>query len=159
MELQFAGFDRLGRRVHLAYIPEFAGIQHLPYPGGSFVVLVGGPTEDLSVDLLYSTAELLLERGAAYVMCWGDGSSRLEDIVDEAAVMRSLDLPDAPTIMTTAHKDEPLSDVLTFATTVAVPAEPLAEACHDVVMVFHRNVHACNEARHWLEDMLTDDPA
>ena len=158
MELQFAGLDPLGRRVHLAFAADFAEIAHLPYPEGAFVVLLGGPTDDLPVDLLYSTAQVLLEKGAAYVLCWGDGASRLEDIVDEAAAMRSLEDPHAPTIMTTAHEGEPLHDVLTFATTVAVPDQFFAGACGDVVMVFHRNVHHYNEAQNCLEELLTDGP-
>lgn len=138
---------------------QFSEIGELVFPEGVFVVLIGGPTHELPVDLLYSTAQRLLERGAAYVMCWGEGAGRLEDIVDEADAMRSLDRPDAVTVMTTAHEDESLREVLDFATTVAIPAEPLNELCEDVVLVFYENVHWYNEAHNVLEDILSDGAA
>lgn len=154
--MDFAGYDRLGRRVHLAFAQQFSDIQGLVFPGGVFVVLLGGPTQHLPVELLYSTAQRLLERGAAYVMCWGEGATRLEDIVDEAGTMGSLDHPDAATVMTTAHEGESVQELLEFATTVAVPAEPLAQSCEDVVLVFHENAHWYDEARAVLENILRD---
>lgn len=154
MELSLAGYDPLARRVHLAFAPRFSDIQDIVFPEFPFVVLLGGDTSGISVDLIYSTAEHLLDRGAAYILAWGDGASRCEDIVDETATMRTLDHPEAPTIMTTAHEGESIEEVLAFATTVAVPAEPLAAATADVVLVFHGNVRWFNEAHNLLEDML-----
>ncbi|HEX8253565.1 MAG TPA: hypothetical protein VF846_10475, partial [Thermoanaerobaculia bacterium] len=91
-----------------------------------------------------------------YVMCWGEGASRFEDLVDEAAVMKHLVDPARPTIMTTAHEGEPLADALEFATTVAIPAEAFPKACRDVVLLFHGHVGWYNEAQNVLEDMLRD---
>jgi hypothetical protein len=54
--------------------------------------------------------------------------------------------------MTTAHEGESLDEVLSFATTVAVPAEQMAA---DVVLLFHGNINWFNEAHNLLEDMLT----
>lgn len=155
MELSLAGYDPLARRVHLAFAPTFSDIQGIVFPPGPFVVLLGGDTSDVPVDLLYAMANCLLDRGAAYILAWGAGASRCEDIVDEAAAMRTLDNPEAPTIMTTAHEGESLDEVLLFATTAAVPAEPLAAATADVVLVFHGTVGWFNEAQNLLEDILT----
>ena len=110
MELHLAGYDSLTRRVHLAFVPEFSDIQGIVFPQSPFVVLLGGDTSGLSVDLLYSTAEHLLDQGAAYVLSWGDGASRCEDIINEASVMQALDNPEAPVIMTTAHVGESLNE-------------------------------------------------
>jgi hypothetical protein len=148
------GFDELGRRVHLAFITDLSSIRDVVFPGPMFVILLAGPTADTSVDDLYSTAEFLLEKGAAYVMCWGDGSTRLEDIVDEAATMNAVDGPPTPVIMTTAHENEPLSDTLEFATTVAVPAAEYADRCRDVVMIFHGERALHEEARVRLAEIL-----
>ena len=157
MELHFAGLDKLGRQVHLVFTAELSAIQHLTFPS-VFAVLLAGRTIELTVDVIYSTAEVLLERGAAYVMCWGEGANRCEDLIDEAVTMNTLDNPDAPTLMTTAHEDETIEEVLEFATTVAVPAEGFA-ACRDVVLVFHGNVNWYNEAHILLENMLSDGAA
>lgn len=154
MELHAVGRDELGRRVYLLFAPDFADINNAPFPAPPFVLLLGGPTQNLPVELVYSTIERLLTRGAAYIMCWGEGANRCEDIADEAAVMSSIDNPHAATILTTAHDRDSLDEVLDFATTVAVPAEPLAERCRDVVLVFHGNVHWYNQAQILLEDML-----
>ena len=156
MELDSAGRDQLGRRVSLAFTPELSDIGQVAFPEGAFVVLIAGPTAHLPVDVIYAAAEELLGRGAVYVMCWGDGSSRCEDIVDEAVVMRTLDEPDAPAIMTTSHAGTSIEEVLEFAITVAVPADELAEVCREVVLVFHENVHFYNEAHLLLEEMLRD---
>ncbi|HYO79427.1 MAG TPA: hypothetical protein VE010_23375 [Thermoanaerobaculia bacterium] len=152
-ELYFAGRDELGRDVHLAFVRELSDVGALVLPQ-TFVILIGGATADLPVDVIYSAAEALLEKGAAYVMCWGEGASRLEDIVDEAVAMRGMRDPAAKTVMTTAHEDERLGDVLEFATTVAVPAEELPKEGRDVVLLFHGNVSWYNEAHNALEDLL-----
>lgn len=159
MELYLAGRDQLGRRVHLAFIPEFSGIQQLAFPEGVFVILIAGPTQDASVDLIYLTADMLLKRGAAYVMCWGAGAKRFEDIVDEAVAMRSIDFPIVSAVLTTAHENESIEEVLEFATTVAVPADTFAGTCEDVVLVFLENVNWYNEAHILLEYMLTGGAA
>jgi hypothetical protein len=159
MELYLAGYDQLARRVHLAFAPRFSDIQGIVFPQRPFVVLLGGDTSGVSVDLIYSTTQRLLDQGAAYILSWGDGARRCEDIVDEATAMRTLDNPEVPLIMTTAHEDESLGEVLSFATTVAIPAEPLAAATADVVLLFHGNVSWFNEARNLLEDMLTGGAA
>jgi hypothetical protein len=144
MDLYPAGRDQLGRRVHIGFIPRFEEIRNVALPQGPLVVLLGGPTSAVSVDVLYATAEHLLDRGAVYIMCWGEGAERCEEIVDEAVVMRSMDDKSLPQIMTTAHERDTLDEVLEFATTVAVPAEPAGE---EVVLLFWENVGWYDEAR------------
>ncbi|HYI10885.1 MAG TPA: hypothetical protein VEK57_17630 [Thermoanaerobaculia bacterium] len=70
--------------------------------------------------------------------------------------MKALDRPDTPVLMTTAHEDESLREVLEFATTAAIPDERYAANCQHVVLVFHGNVQRYNEARDLLEDMLEE---
>ncbi|MBV9071276.1 MAG: hypothetical protein JO231_21355 [Acidobacteria bacterium] len=158
MKLHLAGYDQLGRRVHLGFAREFADIRTVALPSSSFLVLLGGDTTGVPIDLIYSTAECLLDRGAAYILCWGDGATVCEDIVDEAAAMRAVDNPDNPIIMTTAHEGESLDEVLRFATTVAVPAEPLTAAA-DLVLIFHENVSWYSEAHNVLEEVLRNGAA
>lgn len=150
----FAGIDPLGRRVYLAFVPQFSDLAGLPFPQSPFVVLLGGPTRELPVDVIYDIAEMLLKNGAVYVMCWGDGAGRCEEIVDEAAAMLSLERDEPPSILTTVHEEESLSDVVEFATTAAIPADRYADACKDVLLVFHANVGWYNEAQNLLEDGL-----
>ena len=152
------GHDDFGRRVHLLFSPRFDGIQNLSFPEGSFVVLIGGPTLNVSVDEIYATAEVLLQKGAVYIMCWGQGAQRLEDIIDEADAMKSIGDSSAGVVMTTAHEHHSLGEVLEFATTMAIPAAPLARSCQDVVLIFHGNVNPYNEAHNLLEDMLSPSP-
>lgn len=154
----FAGIDEVGRRVHLTFVPQFSDVATLPFPQTPFVVLLGGHTRELSVDLIYDTAELLLKKGAVYVICWGDGAGRCEDIVDEAETMLSLDDDRPPSILTTAHEEDTLSEVLEFATTVAIPSEPYTETCRDVLLVFHGNAGWYDEARKLLKDLLSEGP-
>jgi hypothetical protein len=88
-------------------------------------------------------------------MSWGEGAARCEDIADEAIAMRGIDRPHSLSVMTTAHEGETLREVLTFATTLAVPAEALARVTTDVVLIFHGHAGWYDEARSLLEDMLT----
>jgi hypothetical protein len=153
MEWHSAGRDELGRNVRSAFVADFAEIPHLAYPEIPFVILLGGATHELPVDAIYATAGALLDRGAVYFLCWGEGASRCEDVIDEAATMKWIDAPQLVPIMTTAHEEDSLRDVLQFATSVAVPAEPFAHLCADVLLVFHGNAAAYDEARRILEEM------
>jgi pentatricopeptide repeat protein len=159
MELYPAGFDQLARRVHLVFVPAFADIESIVFPSRPFVVLLAGNSEDVPVDVIYSTVEYLLDRHAVYIMSWGRGARRSEDIADEAIAMRGFDRTDSVTIMTTAHEGETLHEVLAFATTLAIPAEALASATTDVVLVFYGQAGWYDEARTLLEDMLTSGAA
>ncbi|HYI10886.1 MAG TPA: hypothetical protein VEK57_17635 [Thermoanaerobaculia bacterium] len=71
MNLDAAGRDAFGRQIHQAFAPDFPALRDVAFPEGKFVLLLAGPTRDLDVDALYMTAELLLDRGAVYVLCWG----------------------------------------------------------------------------------------
>ena len=155
MKHEFIGYDELGRRVHLAFASTWSDLQQAALPWKQFVALLGGATAHVSTDQLYAIAERLLDAGAVYLMCWGDGASRCEEIIDEAVAMRS----PASTIMTTAHEGESLEEVSSFATSVALPDAAFAATTGDVVLLFVENVRWYDDARRLLQAMLTSDRA
>lgn len=159
MALHGAGRDEFGKQVCIGFVSALSEIRDVVLPEGDFMLLLAGPTHDLSVDAIYSAAELLLDRGAVYVMCWGEGARRCEDIIDEAVAMKSLDHPVALGILTTAHENESLSAVLEFATATATPADAYVETCRNVVLLFHTYVGWYNEAQSVLEKLLSNGAA
>ena len=147
-----AGHDERERLVYLSFCSSFAQILEVRPPARPFIVLLGGNTTNEAVDDMARVAEHLLSVGAVYLVCWGAGASRLEDIVDEVAVEWDADT----LIMTTAHEDESLFEALEFCIDSAVPADPVHD-CRTIVMLFFGNVNWHNEAAGWLEDHSIDE--
>ena len=71
-------------------------------------------------DDLSAVAEQALASGAVYVVVWGPGCERVHDAFDDVHVMRRLDDPTRPEIMTTWHARESLDEALWFFACVAV---------------------------------------
>lgn len=148
-----AGRDALGRDVLLVFVPVLRDVARLEFPPVPFVFFLGGDTSGAIPEPLFEVAQAVLSGGAAYVLCWGPGSSLAEDLFDEAIVGDARS--DAFThVMTTSHEDETISDALEFATTVAIPHESVAAACRVVLVVFTGNVNWYNEGQNCLEDLL-----
>lgn len=151
--MDFAGHDDLGRRVYLAFCERLEDVATLAFPDAPCVFFLGADSAETSVDVLHALAENVLERGAVYVLAWGAGAERFEDIVDEVFVMRTLG-GDAPVVMTTSHAKDSLHDALRFAVQLARPAEEYADACRTMIVVLAQNVNWYNEAQNALEDLL-----
>lgn len=153
LSADYAGDDERGRRVYLVLCDRFEHIARIQPPQTPFQLFIAADSTHESVELLADLAEKMLESGAVYVLCWGPGAGRLEDIFDEVHVGRSLDTT-LPIVMTTSHQDESLQDALTFATTVAEPDEAYAGSCATTLVVIVENVNWYNEAQNSLEDLL-----
>jgi len=153
-EANYAGNDHYGRRVYLTFCSDFEQVVGIEPPQAPFVLCIGGDSSGESVEVLFSCAENALEKGAVYVLCWGPGAARLEEIVDEAFVARSM--PDElPTVMTTSHEGESLQEALAFAATYAQPVAAYANDCRTSVVVIVGNLQWYNEAQNCMEDLLT----
>jgi hypothetical protein len=152
-DVHYAGDDERGRRVYLSFCDRFEQIARIQPPAAPFILFIGGDSSSHSVELLFSIAERVLAEGAVYVLCWGPGSARFEDVVDEEFVTRFLDGDLPPTVMTTSHEHESLEEALAFAITDAQPVAEYANQCPTVI-VFAENVNWYNEAQNCLEDLL-----
>jgi hypothetical protein len=156
--VDYAGFGQDGRGVYLTFCDRLVDVARIQPPETPFVLFLGADSADEPVELLFSIAEAMLASGAVYVLCWGAGAARLEDVFDEAFVGDATG-EDLPAVMTTSHEGQPLDEALDFATTVAIPAEEYASRCKTTVIVLAGNVHWYNEAHNILEDLLTREPA
>lgn len=116
-------------------------------------MLVGATTDELGASQLFELAEGLLLAGAVYVVCWGSGASRLEDIFDEAAV-HTIEQSE-PIVMTTSHEGEALVDVLEFAASAAVPAAENSSQCKTTLIIFAGNSQWYSEAKSGLKKLVT----
>jgi hypothetical protein len=156
LELEFAGFDEVGRRAFLGYAQDLDEISELEPPsGGRFLLFLGADTSEASADALFSFACSMLDRGAVYVLAWGQGCERVEEIFDEAIVHRDLEGVE-PVIMTTSHTEDSIMEALEFATTVAIPAKGYEAVT--LLILFAGNVNWYNEAHICLEDLLRSEP-
>jgi hypothetical protein len=124
----------------------------LEAPSAPFVLFLGADTTGAIPEPLFHIAQAMLDAGAVYVLCWGPGCQRAEDIFDEAAV--GDDGAEHPTVMTTSHPDESILEVLEFATSVAVPTAEFADSCKTVIVVFAGNIDWYKEGLRCLEDLL-----
>ena len=80
-------------------------------------------------------ARACLENGASYICAWGRDCEELESTFDYAAFLPELG-PKLPfTLMTTAHRDQPLEEALEFAFRRAQPPDDFPFALDRVVVV------------------------
>ena len=150
-----SGTDRFGRTVCQLLVPDLDALGEVQARAMPFVLFLGADTSELSPEALYGAAVGMLEKGAVYVVCWGPGCERAEEIFDEAAVGPK-GLCSYGHIMTTSHSGETIEDALHFATTAAVPDQAFRESCTTVLVVFVGNVNWYNEGHNCLEDLLGD---
>jgi hypothetical protein len=80
-------------------------------------------------------ARTCIELGASYICAWGHDCEDLEETFDYAAFLPELG-PELPfTLMTTAHRDQPLEEALEFAFRLAQPPDDLPFPLNRVVLV------------------------
>jgi hypothetical protein len=150
---EHAGRDPLGRDVGLVFVQDLRELTNVNLPPRPFVFFIGADTRESVPEPLFGIARHVLAAGAVYVLCWGPGCERVEDVVDEAVVGDAGEEPFGR-IMTTSHAHETLCEALEFATSVAIPDESFASACSHVLVAFAGNVNWYNEAQNCLEDLL-----
>jgi hypothetical protein len=80
-------------------------------------------------------ARTCIEQGVSYICAWGQDCEDLEETFDYAAFLPELG-PELPfTLMTTAHRDQPLEEALEFAFRLAQPPDDLPFPLNRVVLV------------------------
>ena len=80
-------------------------------------------------------ARTCIEQGASYICAWGHDCEVLEETFDYAAFLPEFG-PELPfTLMTTAHRDQPLEEALEFAFQLAQPPDDLPFPLNRVVLV------------------------
>ena len=87
---------------------------HSKQPFAAVVVIEG----DISAEWRHSVSRWLVQSGCLYMMAWGTECSAWDDSVDHANLeaFEYGDIPDEHLVMTTWHDNEPLEEVLWFAT-------------------------------------------
>lgn len=159
IRLESAGYDDHGRNTYITFVPHLTELGGLIPPDSPFVLFIGADARSLSSDEIYEVACRLIARGAVYLLAWGPGCERIEEIFDEAFVGPDPRRRDTePVLMTTSHPDVTILEALNFTSTAAVPDSSYASMCQTVVVVFVGNISWYNEAQNCLEDLLHDNP-
>lgn len=95
------------------WIHQYKGEDSLQLPfTGEFVCVVWNESNTL---LSAEITRSLLENGCRYVLCAGNISEKQERSVDELHVERTRQNAHTPHVMTTAHADESIEEVIDFA--------------------------------------------
>jgi hypothetical protein len=110
--------------LHVSFLHDIAA--ELSIPTRCFTVLIACDSEDLPLGEIRDCAKALIEKGAVYVCCWGNGCGRFHDIVDEVWVGCEKDgkysaVAKDSTLMTTWHDRESLDDALWYLLFTAWP--------------------------------------
>ena len=127
MPLVAHGFDDLmGRKLfslRLATAAELPPRVDLQSP--HFACLLAWDASHATTESVSALVERLLRSGASYFVCWGPGSERVEDTIDELVADPANDfgVPDESVIMTTSHASEPLEEALWFLLRSSWPEE------------------------------------
>jgi hypothetical protein len=111
-----------GRLAAVVRVEDFASPVSLD--AGKFILVIA--SEKPTVELSIKTARAWVDAGASYVCAWGPDAEEVEDSFDYASFMPEYGGELPFTLMTTAHKDEPLEEALWFAFNCAksVDSEP-----------------------------------
>lgn len=122
-----------------------------PLPHSQFVLFLAVlGTEQHRDNMFRPVAESLLKAGACYVLNWGPKSDQLEEVFDFAAMDLVKDETDENVVLTTSHREEPLSEALWFALYSAFPASAYHEEIQPVVVIVVGDRGAFNTARNYI---------
>ena len=102
----------------------------LSMKGRYFVALIAWDASNVPDPIVDTLARRLLAAGCVYVCCWGPGCSQVHDLFDEADIERA---PNGPYLMSTWHKDEPLSEAIWFALFNAYPDDAFFSDCQSAI--------------------------
>ncbi|MDP9381764.1 MAG: hypothetical protein M3Q29_16790 [Chloroflexota bacterium] len=104
-------------------------------PSPQFACLLACDARGVADEVVFTTAERLLDSGLAYFCAWGPDCERVHDLVDEAIVLREVGEGRAYPVMTTWHSDESLDDALWFMANTACPHELYRATCKSRVAI------------------------
>lgn len=129
--------DRKIFSLALENIDSFPGDFALPTP--HFVCLLAWDARNESAEAISKFADLLINRGLAYLCAWGPDCSRVHDLFDETEVDgwigEGIVSGRKHVIMTTWHQDESLDEALWFTLICAYPNEYYTDTCGSCIAV------------------------
>lgn len=99
----------------------------------SFGLLVAMDAQSVDAGRIGHAAEMLMEKGLAYLCAWGPDCERVHDIFDEIAVEKNPE-PKSGVIMTTWHSSETLQEALWFFVNSAFPDQAYERTCRDWIV-------------------------
>jgi len=138
IQLLPVGFDPVTKRdLYVLEIPDIENLTDFQLSSPRFICLLIWNTEKESDKSLDRVANWLLNLGAVYFCCWGNGGERVHDAIDNADIHRNPNCD--PVVMTTWHSTKPLLDAAYFAMDVAFPNGAYAEGCASVIAVCVNN--------------------
>lgn len=117
----------IGRVASIADVPAI-----LDSVSPHFLLFLAVDATGITDDVLRRVAQVLIDRGLAYLCVWGEGCERAHDQFD---LERDPNEPDGRAVQTTWHSDEPLDEALWYFANVAYPDESFEPQCRDWVAV------------------------
>ena len=138
MEIKRLGRQKAWERdlflLELNDIGEVPG--NLRFLSRYFVCLLAWDAREASADEIRSVGQNLIDQGAAYFCLWGADCERVHDLIDEVEALREEANPDDQSvIMTSWHRDEPLSEAIWFVLHCALPDDPYIDDCKATLAV------------------------
>jgi hypothetical protein len=123
-----APFDR---KLFSLSIPNLGSFpSQLEMPNQSFVLLLACDARQIKDSVITDFANLMIDRGIAYLCAWGPDCERVHDLFDLTYVMREIgEERRYPHVMTTWHDAESLDEALWFMLFSAYPDEAFADTC------------------------------
>jgi len=109
------------------------------------VAMSGGKLQGLTT----KQARSCIEQGASYICAWGSDCEDLEETFDYAAFLPELGGELPFTLMTTAHRNQPLEEALDFAFRCAQPPDDLPFPLSRVVLVADSD-ELLNQCTKWI---------
>lgn len=137
MDLNYHGTDSTTSRRLLSLNIEKPSdlMPPLKLSSERFVCLLAWDAENVEANEISAFIGALLDCGAVYFCCWGQGCERTHDIVDEVVQLKRIEEGTDSVIMTTWHDDEELADALEFSLLSAEPDEDFSTGCNAVLAI------------------------
>lgn len=136
-EIETFGISSFGdRRLHLLAADRIGEIPSIIDLGTRyFVCVLAMEADGIPDDEISTLAYRLVMSGCAYLCAWGDGCERAHGLADIQLVSMEAERPTAMEVITTSHKDEPLTEVLWYALNVAWPAKEFEDDCSSTLII------------------------
>lgn len=100
-----------GRLAAVVRVKDFAS--PVSVDAGNYVLVIA--SEKPTIALSIKSARAWVDAGASYICSWGPDSEGVEESFDYAVILPEYGGELAFTLMTTAHRDEPIEETLWFA--------------------------------------------
>jgi len=134
---QHIGTDREAERE--LYILDIATPDELP---DSFTiaseyatVLIVWDATDVSNATISQFARKMIDAGGVYFCVWGPNCELVHDLIDEEWISQGSTPATDPTLMTTWHDDDSLSEAIWFARHVAIPIDAYFDECRSIIAI------------------------